>query len=743
MKKITLLWCAIFAIAFVGSAVANSVDMANTVTDNNQKVFMNSPVNQNADLPTPMVNYLSDDFEDGDYTLNPTWTNTDGGTGTAAWMIVPDPWAYAWGTVTKDSLNNLWMVGVDTDACTCLGDEDLNISFNTPGGGGYLQLFFWRHFRAFYADFEWFEVLVDATQIHIDSIGGGVTNPPPVQGVVTADLSAFNDGAAHTLHMHYYGYWGYVCAFDDVVITDEEPVDYDMELVNIMKVLEPDECYVAGGPFSVAVLVFNNSLLTDNGNVTVTVTPGGTLVVPFGPLGPGAYEWVYVGPFNLPPECDDFSIYASVAGQPIDINPANNEMEIFNTSPCVCTDLVYYDDNATLSNGVGYYAFQFGSAYHADFPGYLCAFEVFLTGGGGTVPFYIHVWEDTDGDMIPDVLLYTGHYAATNTGVWDGTYDLATNCTRHCGPLCLPVVQSHYYWIMVQQKHYDDLGMLPYVCIDGDGWTEPNSQWYYDGAIWVNGWGYDADPFIRANFKYVIPQFDLECDVTCVSQYVPCVDGVLYFDLEVTNVGTDPIVNVVAEIYPTIGDCASPFVLDVNWYQTIANNLASGATFYGYYYLLTGGTPDRCSLPQLCGLTVDVGDARDNYFDRCCDNFFFYHPWGGRMGEGDIVNMSWDDAEWGERGDMDILPSVTALGQNYPNPFNANTVIPFDLASDGNVSLRVYNLAGQLVETLVDGQMSAGHHTVDWDASTIASGVYFYKLQIDDYVTTRKMNLLK
>jgi hypothetical protein len=94
-------------------------------------------------------------------------------------------------------------------------------------------------------------------------------------------------------------------------------------------------------------------------------------------------------------------------------------------------------------------------------------------------------------------------------------------------------------------------------------------------------------------------------------------------------------------------------------------------------------------------------------------------------------------------GDYSLIPESFELGQNYPNPFNANTNINFDIASAGNTDLRVYNLAGQVVETLLDGYLEAGSHSVNWDASKVSSGVYFYKLKSGDNVAIRKMNLVK
>jgi len=89
------------------------------------------------------------------------------------------------------------------------------------------------------------------------------------------------------------------------------------------------------------------------------------------------------------------------------------------------------------------------------------------------------------------------------------------------------------------------------------------------------------------------------------------------------------------------------------------------------------------------------------------------------------------------------IPATYVLRPNIPNPFNATTRIPFGLPQAGNITLTVYNIAGQLVETLVDGHMQAGYHSVTWDCSRHSSGIYFYKLSAGDFVATKKMNLVK
>ena len=88
-------------------------------------------------------------------------------------------------------------------------------------------------------------------------------------------------------------------------------------------------------------------------------------------------------------------------------------------------------------------------------------------------------------------------------------------------------------------------------------------------------------------------------------------------------------------------------------------------------------------------------------------------------------------------------PYAYALEQNYPNPFNPSTTINFSLQKSSNVQLTVYNILGQRVATLVNGQLAAGEHSVKFNAVNFASGVYFYRLEAGGFVEHKKMMLLK
>jgi len=103
-----------------------------------------------------------------------------------------------------------------------------------------------------------------------------------------------------------------------------------------------------------------------------------------------------------------------------------------------------------------------------------------------------------------------------------------------------------------------------------------------------------------------------------------------------------------------------------------------------------------------------------------------------------------------EDGESKIEDGVSSyeLSQNYPNPFNPTTTIRFALPEAGEVSLRIYNLSGQLVREVVNSRFESGRHSVLWDGKDaggrqVASGIYWYKLRANDFVQTRKMVLVR
>ena len=89
------------------------------------------------------------------------------------------------------------------------------------------------------------------------------------------------------------------------------------------------------------------------------------------------------------------------------------------------------------------------------------------------------------------------------------------------------------------------------------------------------------------------------------------------------------------------------------------------------------------------------------------------------------------------------IASSYELGQNYPNPFNPTTHIRFNIPETAGAKLTVFNIMGEAVANLVDGVISAGGHTVSWNAANMPTGVYFYRLESGNFSQTRKLLLVK
>jgi hypothetical protein len=110
-----------------------------------------------------------------------------------------------------------------------------------------------------------------------------------------------------------------------------------------------------------------------------------------------------------------------------------------------------------------------------------------------------------------------------------------------------------------------------------------------------------------------------------------------------------------------------------------------------------------------------------------------------------LKQMDFDGSfEYSNEVNVEVLtPGSFELSQNYPNPFNPNTTINYKLPISGQITLKVYNILGDEVATLVNEEKPAGSYEVNFNSEKLASGTYFYKLQADSFIETKKMILLK
>lgn len=162
------------------------------------------------------------------------------------------------------------------------------------------------------------------------------------------------------------------------------------------------------------------------------------------------------------------------------------------------------------------------------------------------------------------------------------------------------------------------------------------------------------------------------------------------------------------------------------------------------------------------GITVFLNDGFENFTTR--ENCYFPYadgvPWSiiasdfDLDGRTDIAITSTSDSLYvlynlggGTVGiqdeEIEEIPTSFSLAQNFPNPFNPSTTIQYSLPQSGSVSLKIYNLLGEEVKTLADEYQVAGKHSVHFNASSLASGIYLYRIQAGAFEQTKKMILLK
>jgi photosystem II stability/assembly factor-like uncharacterized protein len=96
-----------------------------------------------------------------------------------------------------------------------------------------------------------------------------------------------------------------------------------------------------------------------------------------------------------------------------------------------------------------------------------------------------------------------------------------------------------------------------------------------------------------------------------------------------------------------------------------------------------------------------------------------------------------------EEEQIDEMPTGYSLSQNYPNPFNPSTTFRYSIPNESKVIIKVYDILGKEIATLMDEEKSVGTYELTWNASSLPSGVYFYQLKAGDFIKTKKMTLLK
>jgi hypothetical protein len=203
-------------------------------------------------------------------------------------------------------------------------------------------------------------------------------------------------------------------------------------------------------------------------------------------------------------------------------------------------------------------------------------------------------------------------------------------------------------------------------------------------------------------------------------------------------------------IWPRVVQNASEFGLDgsVTRYRTwsearevLANggriSMSIGQPLYtGHLVMLAGFTSD--------GRPIVHDPAKSNGYSYVYNKSSISHSWFDKGGvaytfyESDSISVFVNNEYAGVS-----LANDFNLYQNYPNPFNPSTMIAYELAAPNYVTLKVFDIIGNEIETLVDEEKPAGSYQVNWNAFNLPSGIYFYQLKTASNIQTRKMILLK
>jgi hypothetical protein len=162
-----------------------------------------------------------------------------------------------------------------------------------------------------------------------------------------------------------------------------------------------------------------------------------------------------------------------------------------------------------------------------------------------------------------------------------------------------------------------------------------------------------------------------------------------------------------------------------------------GPNFNGFLY--------NYAYTSTAGLVHEAGsqeEVRVRYIAQTAPRTFV-SPYSAPL---DIWSNSEKPEEAGPLTSVEEIPGTPieyALEQNYPNPFNPSTLIRFSIPEQGLVNIKVFNLLGEEIATLLNGELSRGNYEVNFDGAKLSSGVYFYTITANNFVATKKMMLIK
>ena len=149
------------------------------------------------------------------------------------------------------------------------------------------------------------------------------------------------------------------------------------------------------------------------------------------------------------------------------------------------------------------------------------------------------------------------------------------------------------------------------------------------------------------------------------------------------------------------------------------------------------------------GTLINTQDGGENWIKQVEDlspslsAIHFKDGYGWAVGGNGLVLRTEDGSTWIEENSGKTYPNKFSMSQNYPNPFNPSTKIKFALPNADKVKIELYNTLGQSAKILLDKDMKAGHHEVEFNAQNLSSGIYYYRIEAGKFQDVKKMILIK
>lgn len=317
---------------------------------------------------------------------------------------------------------------------------------------------------------------------------------------------------------------------------------------------------------------------------------------------------------------------------------------------------------------------------------------VYYNGSGPATSVNVWFYTCNGSGGLPTDIVYSALYIIPSAGLTDGSFSI---------PLPVPAVLNEgWYWLCVQANmDYSSGGQWGWTGRTVQSWSE--SAWKNPGGGFVTictpSWGYrvtncavgsDPDNCFRLN-GYITP-------VELIS-----------FTAQTSNNG-----------------------VALNW-STATETNNSG---FELERMLQGSQYNKIAYIPGYGTTTE----KHNYFYM--DENLIVGKYNYRLKQIDF------DGSFEYSPEVEVVvsaPLELTLEQNYPNPFNPSTTIEYQIPEISFVTLKVYDVLGKEIETLVNEEKPAGTYEITWYAEQLPSGVYFYKIQAGEYIATKKMLLIK